>query len=566
MSHSSRAGRQPVVAPPSVHEVLRQPGRSLPPRATGSFGGQESSHERTPARAWTGPLEVSAPDSPAEAEAERLAGPLAEGAGVPPGLGFDFSRIRIHTDARAAASAHAVRARAYTVGSDIVFAEGQYQPTTAAGRHLLAHELVHAARGAAEPTPTLHRYEAREHQDFGDTGLTELAAFLLTKEGAEFSKKLGDPDSLKELQSDAFLKGKKFKVQGVELSVGDIIAMAGDFYETPADLLKADPAELKEIRAAIQEEREGKLAGGKANERYQEITLKYIGLGKRSKEKSFIGMAKVNAPHFTPTNRGAWKELHKQALKAARAAGKDKDKLDLALLTDTFGGHFLTDAFASGHLFDKKKLEQAIDLWLAKNDVTPTNPEMASYYAIIGKNTGQVILKNIHDRLNTEGVEVSNKRGLKWRTYGDDYLKSAPDSLRIGALAVFESRRQVMEANRTGPEATESNDDTLSEQILELLPDQASIDQATAKAVSYIPEAAKTLSPLIYRQRGAGALELKQQLGFPGTILAPIIKANIAAIADPHREKDLLRLEEESRRLNTGQLLAPQFTVWSWGK
>src|SRR5262249_14365049 len=155
-----------------------------------------------------------------------------------------------------------------------------------------------------------------------------------------------------------------------------------------------------EIRAAMKDEREGKLKGGKANERYQELTLKYIRLGKRAAANTFIGMAKVNAPHFTPTNRAAWKDLHKQALKAARGAGKDQARLDTALLIDTFGGHFLTDAFASGHLFDKKKLEQEISAWLAKNPVAPTNPEMISYYAIIGGNMPQVILKNIHDRLN----------------------------------------------------------------------------------------------------------------------------------------------------------------------
>lgn len=560
MKHASRIEHQPAVAPAIVHDVLRQPGRPLAPLATRVLGADMPALSRAPAHRATGSLPVSDRHSRHEAEADRLAG----GAGLLPPLGFDFSQIQIHTDARAAASARAVHARAYTVGTDIVFAAEQYRPATAEGRRLLTHELAHVVQAAAEPAPILHRYEAPEHQDFGDSGLTDLAAFLQTQEGVEFANKLGNPASLRELQSDAFLRGKKFKVQGVELSVGDIIAMAGDFYLTPVDLMNAPPEELQEIRDAIQDERDGKLKGGKANERYQEITQKYISRGKRAKENTFIGMAKVNAPHFTPTNRDSWKQLHKQALKAARAAGKDQSQLDMALLIDTFGGHYLTDAFASGHLFDKKKLEVEIDLWLAKNPVKPTNPEMASYYAIIGKNTSLVILKNIHDRLNAEGVEVTNKRGMKWKTFGDDHLKNAPESLRIGALAVFESRRQVMEANRAGPEATDSNDDTLSNEVLDLLPDQTSIDQATAKAVSYIPWAAQSLTALIYRQRGAGALELKAQWGVAGSILAPIIKSNIATIADPGREKQLLQQEDESRRLNTEKRLAPQFTIFSF--
>jgi hypothetical protein len=61
-------------------------------------------------------------------------------------LGHDFSRVRVHTDARAAGSAQAVRASAYTVGQDVVFGPGRYAPATGAGKELLAHELVHTAQ------------------------------------------------------------------------------------------------------------------------------------------------------------------------------------------------------------------------------------------------------------------------------------------------------------------------------------------------------------------------------------------------------------------------------------
>ncbi|GLH74135.1 hypothetical protein GETHLI_26370 [Geothrix limicola] len=60
-----------------------------------------------------------------------------------PRFGHDFSKVRVHTDAPAAESAQALRAKAYTVGPQIVFGPGQYQPTTPAGRQLLAHELAH---------------------------------------------------------------------------------------------------------------------------------------------------------------------------------------------------------------------------------------------------------------------------------------------------------------------------------------------------------------------------------------------------------------------------------------
>ncbi|MGA7339576.1 MAG: DUF4157 domain-containing protein [Terracidiphilus sp.] len=61
-------------------------------------------------------------------------------------LGFDFSKVRIHTDARAADSARWLNAQAYTVGSHVVFGRGQYDPISTVGQRLLAHELTHVAQ------------------------------------------------------------------------------------------------------------------------------------------------------------------------------------------------------------------------------------------------------------------------------------------------------------------------------------------------------------------------------------------------------------------------------------
>lgn len=60
-----------------------------------------------------------------------------------PRFNRDFSAVRVHDDSAASRSADEVGAHAYTVGQDIVFAQGQYQPQDDAGRSLLAHELAH---------------------------------------------------------------------------------------------------------------------------------------------------------------------------------------------------------------------------------------------------------------------------------------------------------------------------------------------------------------------------------------------------------------------------------------
>jgi hypothetical protein len=91
----------PETAPPVVHEVLRSSGRPLD-SATRSF--------------------------------------------MEPRFGHDFSRVRVHTSAAAADSAMAVNALAYTVGTDVVFGAGRYDPESASGRRLLAHELAHVVQ------------------------------------------------------------------------------------------------------------------------------------------------------------------------------------------------------------------------------------------------------------------------------------------------------------------------------------------------------------------------------------------------------------------------------------
>jgi len=71
-------------------------------------------------------------------------------------FGHDFSRVRVHTDAKAAESARVLDALAYTVGRDVVFSEGYYTPHLRQGSQLLAHELAHVIqqeRGGVSPPP-----------------------------------------------------------------------------------------------------------------------------------------------------------------------------------------------------------------------------------------------------------------------------------------------------------------------------------------------------------------------------------------------------------------------------
>jgi Domain of unknown function (DUF4157) len=67
-------------------------------------------------------------------------------------LGDSMGDVRVHTGDGAAALARAVSARAFTVGSDIFFGAGEYNPGTPAGDHLLRHEAAHALQQRDAPT------------------------------------------------------------------------------------------------------------------------------------------------------------------------------------------------------------------------------------------------------------------------------------------------------------------------------------------------------------------------------------------------------------------------------
>lgn len=75
-------------------------------------------------------------------------------------LGQDFSGVRVHADGEAAQSADALEARAYTIGGDIVFGSDEYAPTTSEGRRLLAHELTHVVQQQSAPGDALQRDKA----------------------------------------------------------------------------------------------------------------------------------------------------------------------------------------------------------------------------------------------------------------------------------------------------------------------------------------------------------------------------------------------------------------------
>lgn len=91
-------------------------------------------------------------------------------------FGRPFGDVRVHTGPRAAASAESVNARAYTVGSDVVFDRAGHDPTSASGTRLLAHELAHVVQQRGGGGPVLQRQEADTATEEVDVGAIAGAA------------------------------------------------------------------------------------------------------------------------------------------------------------------------------------------------------------------------------------------------------------------------------------------------------------------------------------------------------------------------------------------------------
>lgn len=154
---------------------------------------------------------------------------------------YDFSHVRLHTDERAQESARAIRALAYTVGSDVVFDRNHYSPGSPEGRRLLAHELTHVVQqsgpnGAtsAAASGVIRRAQSKELGQIESWLSYGIFDWVITKD--EANKALNLLKTLPKDQQAVFFAGKKYsrrlkenlpaarlpELSALELSVADL--------------------------------------------------------------------------------------------------------------------------------------------------------------------------------------------------------------------------------------------------------------------------------------------------------------------------------------------------------
>ncbi|MDY7232329.1 hypothetical protein [Hyalangium rubrum] len=208
---------------------------------------------------------------------------------------------------------------------------------------------------------------------------------------------------------------------GLTLTYGEVVALAGDYYATPEELAsELTPAVADAIRGVTPQD-EGTFL-----------------LNTHRGWFDYAMLANENQDHFAPRSWARYARHHREALEMA--VRKD---LDAALVRNAFADHFLTDAFASGHLRVPRNALEGL--------------------------SGALPTRKMHDEENVHGLWVQSASGFVWRSYGDDHLGTNPVHLTLTAHAVGLSLLRIFKAYRLEGEALYQLIDALGEaQPLEL--------------------------------------------------------------------------------------------------
>lgn len=376
-----------------------------------------------------------------------------------PRFGADFSQVRVHTDAAAAATAESIDAKAFTVGHDIAFGPDQYAPESQGGRHLLAHELTHVLQQEGRAGPprapdgVVQRWEGLEHKKAGNRALnaypyrgtiqTDMTALRTTparNPGAPHDNTRADllkgatvlvlaleRGWLQVLVESGSARDKKGGVipantltgyvshelvtksaavfdaevpvgGGLVLSYGDLVAFGGDHFKDFNQLGgEASSAAGRARLKKLRDLTDSEATGSPAYEDAATISEEYA--------ERYKNLALENIPHFSGggTALATWQAIHREAVLAALEVGKKGDSAGLgrAYAMNAFGDHFLTDSFSAGHVR------------------TPRADTIAFYRKLAHEVFGHII-DHVSTRLGNRIFELLRRDYARVRAFGTD--------------------------------------------------------------------------------------------------------------------------------------------------
>ena len=308
------------------------------------------------------------------------------------------------------------------------------------------------------------------------------------------------------------------KAPGVAFSYGQIIGMA-DLYESADQMMGADAAELSTLKGLI----ERSTAYHRENRADASLDVS-TDAWETATSRRFLRLAERNYQHFSPnplaadrtfsriapkfgTNKSTWEEQHTRAIDEARRMflaqppGTSAPLAEWPLIINAFGDHFLTDAFAAGHLINKEATIQYFkDGFFSGPTLTPQGKEFFKKVALLAftgdvaqkfsaletvdypvcaagwcfkwhpnistwerlaevlsaaaeqqaDSIGNVCVLALHDKLNgAADIEVLNKAGdAPWKLTGDGTLNAA--NLAIMRRAVKQSVDNITDGSIFG--------------------------------------------------------------------------------------------------------------------
>ena len=291
-------------------------------------------------------------------------------------LGQPLGDVRVHAGPDDGGEASSRGARAVTHGQDIWFGAGEYQPESAAGQHVLAHEVAHAAQQGAAPagaatqafTELSQPGDAAERQaehaavamTWGQPATVSRMALGVARFGAEEHRDMGGDAAGQAVEGGAQeLAEIQLETDPAHpLQFRDIVMLGGDLYGSPQEIFikSQNPvgrAELAWARwwARHRKERE---ADGWTEPAFDETKKQPI-------KDQFDKLAGDNYDHFTQGRRygygklaapGTYEQGHLGALAIAYLAAQKGDEAlrEYAMILEGYSQHFLSDMFAAGHI------------------------------------------------------------------------------------------------------------------------------------------------------------------------------------------------------------------------
>lgn len=215
-----------------------------------------------------------------------------------------------------------------------------------------------------------------------------------------------------------------------QLQYGELVALSGDFYETPDELFDERPSpfpwlyesnDLSDLRQIFTNELQWieERQKGKGGTTYPDENIRLAW-----NAKSYVELALRNTDHFGWHNIVAYCKYHEEALKLASSSrGQETDIFRHALYTNAFADHFLTDGFAAGHI---RVPRAEILIWAQKKGFG--QKISGSLCKLLHDQDGHINIHSLHGvtnenlRSEEDGLRVQDSTGTSWYTYCDGQL------------------------------------------------------------------------------------------------------------------------------------------------